>query len=331
MWRVSWAEMEPWHPGLLSMVALRAGAYHVTCVERWLYLSLTCKEIFEANRIDDSHFHVIYKRPTDLQLLEDVKVCCNLLICEMFDEGQQDPTFHLQIPVMSDIWHDYQATGIQGLSFIWQVNQRGPDNAFDFSFFWFHWQITLVNRLCFTMLETCKIWKSGSGCICWFRGVFKLQRLEFIGWNTPCIGEIGRYIDIGYNWCVEPNFGHIIQYPTWIEKTHGGADTYQTLPATIQGGRKKGERQTIFAAGLLTSGLLPVVKHAVQSLMTTDMVIIPASATVFVQAVESRTGDVCAIDMSGVNVHRWHPAYLSGAPVLFTSTSVPPKRSPSLH
>lgn len=42
------------------------------------------------------------------------------------------------------------------------------------------------------------------------------------------------------------------------------------------------------------------------------MVIIPASATVFVQAVEIRTTEVCGFDMSGVNLHRWHPAYLCG-------------------
>lgn len=69
-------------------MALKAGAYHITCVERWLYLSLACKETLEANGVDDDNYNVIYKRPTDLELHKDVKICCNLLLCEIFDEGQ---------------------------------------------------------------------------------------------------------------------------------------------------------------------------------------------------------------------------------------------------
>ncbi len=30
---------------------------------------------------------MIYKRPSDLSLKADVPVCCNILICDMFDEG----------------------------------------------------------------------------------------------------------------------------------------------------------------------------------------------------------------------------------------------------
>ena len=67
-------------------------------------------------------------------------------------------------------------------------------------------------------------------------------------------------------------------------------------------------------AGLLTSGLIPCLRHAAQNLVTDDAVIMPSSARVFVQAIEARTGNVCDVDMSGVNVHRWHPAYLSGVP-----------------
>ena len=33
------------------MMALRAGAHHVTAVERWLYLALLCKECLEANKV----------------------------------------------------------------------------------------------------------------------------------------------------------------------------------------------------------------------------------------------------------------------------------------
>ena len=32
-------------------------------------------------------FSVVYKRPTDLALLSDVPVCCNLLVANIFDEG----------------------------------------------------------------------------------------------------------------------------------------------------------------------------------------------------------------------------------------------------
>ena len=40
---------------------------------------------------------------------------------------------------------------------------------------------------------------------------------------------------------------------------------------------------------------------------------LPASATVYMQAVELRTGDVCGLDMSAANLYRWHPAYAAGA------------------
>ena len=37
--------------GLHAMMALRAGAHHVTAVERWLYLALACKECMLANQV----------------------------------------------------------------------------------------------------------------------------------------------------------------------------------------------------------------------------------------------------------------------------------------
>ena len=74
--------------GLLAMTALRAGAFHVTAVDRWLYLSLACKEAMAANKFDEASYSVVYKRPTDLALLKDVPICCNLLVCDMFDEGK---------------------------------------------------------------------------------------------------------------------------------------------------------------------------------------------------------------------------------------------------
>ena len=57
---------------------------------------------------------------------------------------------------------------------------------------------------------------------------------------------------------------------------------------------------------------MPSVRHALGSLLTTDAILLPASATVYMQAVELRTGDVCGLDMSAANLYRWHPAYAAG-------------------
>ena len=57
---------------------------------------------------------------------------------------------------------------------------------------------------------------------------------------------------------------------------------------------------------------MPSVRHALGSLLTTDAILLPASATVCMQAVELRTGDVCGLDMSAANLYRWHPAYAAG-------------------
>ncbi|GMH43344.1 hypothetical protein BSKO_11266 [Bryopsis sp. KO-2023] len=72
--------------GLYSLLALEAGAVHATAVERWLYLSLVCKEVLDANSTDKESYKVVYKRPTDLELKTDVPICCNLLICDILDE-----------------------------------------------------------------------------------------------------------------------------------------------------------------------------------------------------------------------------------------------------
>lgn len=55
------------------------------------------------------------------------------------------------------------------------------------------------------------------------------------------------------------------------------------------------------------------MRHAIQHLMADGMVVLPAAATVYVQAVEARTTEVAGIDMSAANQCRWHPAYLCGA------------------
>ena len=73
--------------GLHAMTALKAGARHVTAVERWLYLSSATQAAFTANGFPSEDFSVVYKRPTDLALIRDVPVVCNLLICDIMDEG----------------------------------------------------------------------------------------------------------------------------------------------------------------------------------------------------------------------------------------------------
>jgi protein arginine N-methyltransferase 7 len=66
---------------------LRAGAFHVTAVERWLYLASSCKEALLANGRNDDEVKVVYKRPSDLALLEDVPIVCNLLIADVLEDG----------------------------------------------------------------------------------------------------------------------------------------------------------------------------------------------------------------------------------------------------
>lgn len=36
---------------------------------------------------------MVYKRPTDLKIKEDVPVCCNVLIANIFDEGKDELHF----------------------------------------------------------------------------------------------------------------------------------------------------------------------------------------------------------------------------------------------
>ena len=62
---------------------------------------------------------------------------------------------------------------------------------------------------------------------------------------------------------------------------------------------------------------MPAVKHALDGggLLTADAIVLPASATVYIQAVELRSGEVCGLDMSAANLYRWHPAYAAGVPL----------------
>ena len=73
--------------GYLTMEALRAGAHHVVACDRWLYLAMACKESLLANGYGDDQVTVVYKRPTDLRVLRDVPVACNVCVNEMFDDG----------------------------------------------------------------------------------------------------------------------------------------------------------------------------------------------------------------------------------------------------
>ena len=67
-------------PGVSAVHAIRAGARHVTATDRWLYLSLAAKETMLENEMDEARYDVVYKRPTELKLREDVPVSCNVLV-----------------------------------------------------------------------------------------------------------------------------------------------------------------------------------------------------------------------------------------------------------
>lgn len=73
--------------GLLAMEALRAGAHHVTATDRWLYHAMAAKESLLNNGFSDDQVKVVYKRPTDLAVLRDVPISCNLCVNDMIDDG----------------------------------------------------------------------------------------------------------------------------------------------------------------------------------------------------------------------------------------------------
>jgi len=139
--------------GLLPLMALKHGARHVTVAERWLYMALNAKEVLSSNGVDDESATVVYKRPTDLALRTDVPVACNLVVCDILDDG------------------------------------------------------------------------------------------------------------------------------------------------------------------LLSAGIIPACSHALAKLALPDAIVLPASATVYVQAVELRVTRVCHFDVSAINLHRWEPSHSSGVPL----------------
>ena len=73
--------------GLLPLMALQHGARHVTVAERWLYMALNAKEVLDTNGVEPEAMRVVYKRPTDLALRTDVPVACNLVVCDILDDG----------------------------------------------------------------------------------------------------------------------------------------------------------------------------------------------------------------------------------------------------
>jgi hypothetical protein len=66
---------------ILPLTALHCGAYHVTCVEPWMYLALGAKTVLEANGADPSSYSVVNLRPCDLTAA-NIPVPCNILICD---------------------------------------------------------------------------------------------------------------------------------------------------------------------------------------------------------------------------------------------------------
>ena len=75
--------------GLLSLVAKDAGAEHVTCVERWQYMSQACARVLTANGGADEAFKVVCRRMHELDMgPEGVPHPCHVtLLDDVFDDG----------------------------------------------------------------------------------------------------------------------------------------------------------------------------------------------------------------------------------------------------
>ena len=73
--------------GVLAACALRAGAHHVVAADRWLYHAMAAKENLLNNGFGDDQVKVVYKRPTDLAMLRDVPVSCNVCVNDVLEDG----------------------------------------------------------------------------------------------------------------------------------------------------------------------------------------------------------------------------------------------------
>ncbi len=56
-------------------------------MRRWLYLALVAKESLVKNSVSGERWCVVAKRPTELRLRDDVPIACNLLICDLLEDG----------------------------------------------------------------------------------------------------------------------------------------------------------------------------------------------------------------------------------------------------
>jgi hypothetical protein len=67
--------------------------------------------------------------------------------------------------------------------------------------------------------------------------------------------------------------------------------------------------------GLLSAGLIPAVRHALQSLCLPDAIVLPSSVAVFAQPLELRWESVRGYDVSACNLWRWEAGHSSGKPL----------------
>jgi len=67
--------------------------------------------------------------------------------------------------------------------------------------------------------------------------------------------------------------------------------------------------------GLLSAGLIPAVRHALQSLCLPDAIVLPSSVAVFAQPLELRCESVRGYDVSACNLWRWEAGHSSGKPL----------------
>ena len=60
-------------------------------------MALMCKESLDENGFNEEKYRVVYKRPTDLIIGKDVPICCNLLLCDILDEGDRAISYMISI------------------------------------------------------------------------------------------------------------------------------------------------------------------------------------------------------------------------------------------